>query len=116
MTQIKRQQQENEACGELALVPLVFWIRLNLDSEGQAPSESMGPELVRPVFVALAIIASTCPGITEAEIDISSPPSVRTRPAMPCSESPSIHLMETLGASLARLEPVACAEMTRADR
>ena len=68
-------------------------------------------------FVALLLSASTCPGVTEVDTDTSPPPLVRAGSAMEdCSEGPSIHLMEMLGASLARLEPVACAEMTRADR
>ena len=72
---------------------------------------------MRGCFVTQDLIASTCPGVTEAEIDTSSPPLVCAGPAMEgCPKSPLILLTEMLGASLARLEPVACAEMTRAGR
>jgi hypothetical protein len=37
---------------------------------------------MRGCFVVLVLVASTCPGATEAEIDTSSPPPVRTGPAM----------------------------------
>ena len=37
---------------------------------------------MRGCFVALVPIANTCPGVTEAEIDTSSPPPVRAGPAM----------------------------------
>ena len=44
--------------------------------------ESMRLVLVQWCFVALLLSASTCPGVTEVDIDPSPPPLVRAGPAM----------------------------------
>lgn len=52
---------------------LVFCIRFKFDSAKGLLAESMRPALMGGCFAVLVPIASTCPGVTEAEIDTSLP-------------------------------------------